>query len=115
MNIISELFTLLYMLPFIVIYAITKSETDTIRFKPEKAWYQTEFWLSEKDTKNRSWWLKYPLSFLWDGWHLLESIKIVCMLSIAAIGLGLVYYYAILFVISFYLIHGLIFEAFYQN
>ena len=107
--------TIIYMLLPLFCYAIAKSETDTIRFNPQKAWYQSEYWLSKKDVSKRSWLFKYPLSFMWDGWHLLESIKIICLYIIVGIALQLSVEYVALVVLTGYLINGLIFEYFYQN
>lgn len=55
-----------------IISAIAKSECDTIRFKPQQAWYQNDWWLGKRPLSQRNWWFKYPLSFAWDGWHLME-------------------------------------------
>ena len=107
--------TIIYMLLPLFCYAVAKSETDTIRFNPHKAWYQTDYWLSNKNTDNRGWWLKYPLSFMWDGWHLLESIKIICLYFIVGIALQLSAEYVALVVLMGYIVNGIIFEYFYQN
>ncbi len=97
------------------ISAVAKSECDTIMFDPKKAWFQTIYWLSKKDTSKRSWLFKYPLSFLWDGWHLLESIKIVCLYAIVGIGLQLSIEYVLLTILIGYVVNGCIFEYFFQN
>ena len=95
--------------------AIAKSETDTIRFKPLQAWFQSDYWLSRKDVAKRSWWFKYPLSFAWDGWHLMDTIRILCLCSIIIIHYGIIWYFAIPLIILLYAIHGIIFEIFYIN
>jgi len=101
-----------YLILFLfIISAIAKSETDTIKFKSNKAWLQSDFWLGKKDIKNRSWLFKYPLSFLWDGWHLVDSVRVLCLCSIVVLSLGIDYYYAI----ALYVMHGVIFETSYIN
>ena len=112
MLLINQIYLML--LPLFV-YAIAKSETDTIRFNPKKAWFKTEYWLSKKNISERSWLYKYPLSFMWDGWHLLESIKIVCLYAIVGVGLQLSIEYVLLTILIGYVVNGCIFEYFYQN
>lgn len=101
------------------ISAISKSECDTIRFKPEDAWYQTEFWLSNKDAKKRSKLFKYWLSFLWDGWHLMDSTRNTCLTIILLMPyiviFSIAWYWILLFIVLWYMIYGGIFELFYQN
>jgi len=96
------------------ISAIAKSE-----FKPEDAWYQTEFWLSNKDAKKRSKLFKYWLSFLWDGWHLMDSTRNTCLTIILLMPyiviFSIAWYWILLFIVLWYMIYGGIFELFYQN
>ena len=78
------------------ISAVAKSECDTIIFSPKKAWYQTKYWLSKKDITKRSWLFKYPLSFAWDGWHLMDSTRNTCLVLILLMP------YIVIFSIAYY-------------
>mgnify|MGYP007124157505 CR=1 FL=1 len=98
-----------------IISAIAKSETDTIRFKPLQAWFQSDFWLEKKDVTKRSWLFKYPLACLWGGWHGMDTVRILCLCSIIIIHYGIIWYFAIPLIILLYAIHGIIFEIFYIN
>lgn len=102
-----------------IVSAIAKSECDTIIFSPKKAWFQTDFWLGKKDLSKRSWLFKYPLSFLWDGWHLMDSTRNTCLVMIMLlpyiIMFSVAWYWVLLFIVLWYMIYGSIFELFYQN
>ena len=101
------------------ISAVAKSECDTIKFKPEMAWYQTDFWLGKKDLSKRSWLFKYPLSFAWDGWHLMDSTRNTCLVGVLLVPylviFNIAWYWILLLIILWYMIYGSIFELFYQN
>lgn len=101
------------------ISAVAKSECDTIKFNSKLAWYQTDFWLGKKDISKRSWWFKYPLSFMWDGWHLMDSTRNTCLVMIMlipyAILFSIAWYWVLLFTVLWYMIYGIVFEIFYQN
>jgi len=98
-----------------IISAIAKSECDTIKFTPHKAWFLTDYWLGKKDVSKRPWLYKYPLSFMWDGWHLMDSTRNVCLIIISLIWFSISWYWYVLLVIAGYILYGLVFELFYQN
>lgn len=98
-----------------IVSAVAKSECDTIRFTPYKAWSKSDFWLGKRNTKNRNWIFKYPLSFLWDGWHLMDSTRNVCFITICLLPLNLTWYWFTPAVVLGYATYGIIFEIFYQN
>ena len=101
------------------ISAVAKSECDTIRFKPHKAWYQNDWWLGKRPLSKRTWLFKYPLSFAWDGWHLMDSTRNTCLVLVMLIPYIIIFtiawYWVLLFVVLWYMIYGAIFEIFYQN
>lgn len=110
----------IFNLIFFIISAIAKSECDTIKDKKfNMIWFKTKYWESQKDTTKRSWLFKYPLSFMWDGWHLMDSTRNYCLSMIVLIPFILAYssswYFILGFSIILYVIYGLIFELFYQN
>lgn len=98
-----------------LISSIAKSECDTIKFNPHKAWYQSNFWLGKKDLTKRSWKYKYPLSFVWDGWHLMDSTRNTCYIIQIFLWFAIPYYWFIPLVVLSYVMYGLVFELFYQN
>ena len=104
---------------FFFISAIAKSECDTIKFKPKLAWYQTDYWLGYKDISKRNWWFKYPLSFAWDGWHLMDSTRNTCLCIVIIMPFvlyyGIMWYWVIGTVVLLYILYGIIFEIFYIN
>ena len=106
-------------LSLFLISAVAKSECDTIIFSPKKAWFQSEYWLSKKDITERSWLFKYPLSFLWDGWHLMDSTRNTCLVGVLLVPylviFNVAWYWIILLIIGLYMFYGTLFELFYQN
>jgi len=104
---------------FFVISSIAKSECDTIRFKPKMMWFKTEYWASNRDVTKRSWWFKYPLSFMWDGWHLMDSTRNTCLCIVIIMPFvlyyGIMWYWVIGTVVLLYILYGIIFEIFYIN
>ena len=106
-------------LSLFLISAVAKSECDTIIFSPKKAWFQSEYWLSKKDITERSWLFKYPLSFLWDGWHLCDSTRNTCLILVMLMPYIVIFtiawYWVLLFIVGWYMLYGGIFEVFYQN
>ena len=91
-----------------VLAAIFDSERDTIQYKPRMAWSQGKWWLGSnyliRELLMRSdeqWWkipayylLKYPFSFVINGWHLCKSTTIMLLMlpfSIYCSWIGLVF------------------------
>lgn len=104
----------------LIISAIAKSECDTIKDKKfDMIWFKTKYWESQKDTTKRSWLFKYPLSFCWDGWHLMDSTRNYCLSMIVLLpfilAFSLSWYIVLIFSILIYIMYGLIFELFYIN
>ena len=106
--------------------AILDSERDTIQYKPFKAWSQGKWWLTSNYLvrellmrSNDQWWvkpayylLKYPFSFIINGWHLCKSTTIVClMLPLAILN---PYFDWFWFVIASYVFYGFVFNVSYD-
>ncbi len=108
------------------ISAVLDSERDTIQYKPFKAWSQGKWWLGQnylvRELLMRSqsqWWVKpvyylvkYPFSFLNNGWHLCKSTSLVFLtLPLAIIN---PYFDWFWFVVAFYVYYGIIFNISYD-
>ena len=102
-------------MPFILIVsllvtsAIAKGLQDRINFKGN---FKSDWMVGAGKYKwsKRTWLLKYPLSFLSDGWHFMDAIRVMCLCILCILCTGLPIYWAI----GFYIIHGLIFEINYR-
>jgi hypothetical protein len=108
--------------------AIFDSERDTIQYKPFKAWSSSKWWLGEnylirkllaKSAGQYRWFIKplyylvkYPFSFLNNGWHLCKSTSLVFLiLPLAIINPYLDWFW---FVIAFYIYYGIVFNLSYD-
>jgi len=105
----------------LAIYFISKGMCDKIRYNPAKVLDNFEFikalwfkeWLLAKgdyQPKNRSWLLKYPFSFLSDGWHWFDSLRTLSVILIVIILLPLYWY----FIFIIWILGGLLFELIYN-
>ena len=116
----SDLIVLVSIISIIVSFVFS-GEMDTIRFKPDKAWLQSDFWLGKGkyDSKNRNWFLKYIGSMLSDGWHLCKFIRVYFILIPATflflILLGWNTSYFLLWNFITYTFGGMIFEISYSK
>lgn len=92
---------------------------DTIRFNPDNAWSQSDFWLGRGKyaPQNRTWFLKYIGSMLSGGWHLCKFVRIyfiVIPISILAMQYyGINIYWIPLFNFIPYVFGGMVFELSY--
>ena len=106
--------------------AILDSERDTIQYKPFKAWSGSKWWLEQNYLVRRllmqsqsQWWVKplyylvkYPFSFINNGWHFCKSSSLVLLiLPFAIINPYLDWY---LFVVAFYIYYGIVFNLSYD-
>lgn len=104
---------MLVVLSILIIHAIAKGLQDRIRFKglffdkPIDDWING---LGKYRWDKRTFWTKYPFSFLSDGWHLMDAIRVMSLCILVTILLGLPIWY----IIVFYIIHGIIFEITYN-
>jgi hypothetical protein len=88
----------------LLIAILANAEMD--RIKIGKGLFKGKFW-NENLWKNRNWFIKYPLSFLLDGWHLCKSIMVM---SYCLIITG-----NILYAIILYAVQGVIFNLIYHR
>ena len=108
------------------ISAVLDSERDTIQYKPRMAWSQGKWWLGSNYLirellmrSNGQWWvkpvyylLKYPFSFIINGWHLCKSTSIVClMLPLAVLNPFFDWFWVIT---ASYILYGIAFNFSYD-
>ena len=105
------------------ISAIAKGFCDAIRFHPSQFPFQSDWWLAKGDYawNNRTWLEMYLFSFVSDGWHFMDAVRIVSILLIIALLLVEIkklkkeidyweWFAVALFLIFGYIIHGSVFE-----
>ena len=92
---------------------IFNSEMDTIKFRPEKAWSQSEFWL--RNLWEVKWFRKTFGFFTLDGWHLCKGAMIYSFLFPAAFLITGNIFWAVLLDIPLMMFQGAIFELSYNN
>lgn len=104
---------MLVVLSILIIHAIAKGLQDRIRFKglffdkPIDDWING---LGKFSWDKRTFWTKYPFSFLSDGWHLMDAIRVMSL----CIALTLCTNLSIFWALIFYIAHGIIFEITYN-
>lgn len=111
----------------ISISAIAKAFCDSIQFHASKFPFQSDWWLGKGEYawNNRSLLEKYIFSFVSDGWHLFDAVRIVSLLLIVALLLTEYLFerdgndnnkgwMITLFALFGYIIHGSVFEIFYN-
>lgn len=71
----------------ITVSAIAKGFCDSIMFHPGNFLFQGDWWLANGNYawNNRSWLEKTIFSFISDGWHLFDAVRITSMLIIIAL------------------------------
>lgn len=117
----------------ISISAIAKAFCDSIQFHTSKFPFQSDWWLAKGEYawNNRSFLEMYFFSFISDGWHLFDAIRIVAFLAIVAVLLVKVTFKpleldedlltanepnynqglaVVLYILYGYIIHGSVFE-----
>ena len=96
----------------LILSAVAKAICDKINFLPALFPLSGNWWLAKGaySWDKRTFLIKYPFSFLADGWHFFDAVRVMSLSVVATIGLGLPFYFAILV----YAGHGLIFELVYK-
>lgn len=91
--------------------AVLDAQRDKIVYKPQSAWFSGKWWVTQnylvRELAGKPVWLwlvKYPFSFLINGWHLCKSLSLVCLLMIA---------FPWEVAILAYVLYGIIFNLFY--
>jgi len=103
---------MLVVLSILIIHAIAKGLQDRIKFKglffekPIDDWING---LGKYRWDKRTFWTKYPFSFLSDGWHLMDAIKVLSICMVIALYLDNIY-----LAIPLYIVSGIIFEITYN-
>lgn len=111
----------------ISISAVAKAVCDALKFHPASFPFQGNWWLGKGEYawNNRTFWEKYIFSFISDGWHLFDAIRITAMLLIISMLLVEIkvlkkdidryeWLAVTLFLLFAYIIHGSVFEIFYK-
>ncbi|MCZ7608916.1 MAG: hypothetical protein M5U17_02010 [Ignavibacterium sp.] len=67
--------------------AIAKGFCDSIKFHPDTFPFQSDWWFADGNFawNNRTWLEKTIFSFVSDGWHCFDAVRIVSLLVIAAL------------------------------
>lgn len=110
----------------IILSAVFDSERDTIEYKPFKAWFPWEWWLTSNYlirmilksdlpdwmVKILYYLFKYPLSFMINGWHFCKSLSLVFLfLPMAIFNPYFDWWYML---IAIYIAYGTIFNLSYD-
>jgi hypothetical protein len=71
----------------ITLSAISKGFCDSIKFHPGTFPFQGDWWLGKGEYlwSNRTWLETNVLSFVSDGWHLFDAVRIAALLLIVAL------------------------------
>lgn len=71
----------------ITLSAIAKGFCDSISFHPGAFPFQSDWWLArgEYAWNNRTWLEESIFSFISDGWHCFDAVRIVALLSLVAL------------------------------
>jgi hypothetical protein len=90
---------------FLFLLAIlANAEMD--RIKNKKGLFKSEWW-NNNLWENRNWFVKYPFSFLLDGWHFCKSIMLMSFCLLIAGN--------ILFAVILYTVFGIVFNLIYHR
>ena len=93
----------------LIISAIAKYFCDRIRFKGN---FKSDWMIGAGDYiwHKRTWWTKNVFSFVSDGWHFFDAVRVMSLCLIVCYALQIPAYLSIIV----YIIHGLIFETLYR-
>ena len=95
-----------------ILSAVAKAFCDKIKYRPNEFWFQTDWWLAKGKFAHdkRTWLTKNIFSFVSDGWHFVDAVRVMSLCIIVTIALQIDVYWCI----GFYIIHGLVFETLYK-
>jgi hypothetical protein len=91
----------------LLIAILANAEMD--RIKIGKGLIKGKYW-NENLWQDRNWFIKYPLSFLLDGWHLCKSIMVFSFSLIIALLIDNALYSLII-----YTVYGMFFNLIYHR
>jgi len=143
---LSELLTFAFFaVPGLMLAAFASSEMDTIHTRPQKAMIKSPWWLKNNwkrelfeqtlnemgnsplantlrwflKNKFRWWLLKYPFSFLIDGWHFCKAVMVFSVTLVVSVGMVLIADMSLIwvapFAIALYGFFGAVFNVGYDN
>ncbi len=109
------------MLLYFILYYVSKGVSDKIRYQPILAlqlfsfikisWFSDWLLIRGKFAHDkRNFWLKYPFSFVSDGWHFFDGLRNLALLLIIITALTLPLYW----VVILWAVGGGIFEIVYN-
>lgn len=95
-----------------ILSAISKAVCDKIQYQPSLFIFQSDWWLAKGKYAwdKRKWIEKYIFSFINDGWHLFDAIRVMSLCIVIVLCTNIPIYWAI----GLYVIHGIIFELTYK-
>lgn len=101
----------------LMLAALYNSQMQVMQWHPRNKplWYDHPWWTHREDFQNRNWWLNYPFSMFWDGWHYCEYICVYSMISMTAIWLSLVSVWTIFSPLLGYIVWGIIWNTSYDS
>ena len=96
------------MIALLIISAIAKGMCDRINFLGN---FKSDWMIGagKYHYTRRSFLMKYILSFISDGWHFFDAIRVFSLCMVIALYLDNIY-----LVIPLYIIHGVVFEILYR-
>lgn len=118
----------------LTISAVAKGFCDAIRFHASSFPFQGDWWLGKGEYawNNRTWLETYLFSFVSDGWHFMDAVRVVSMILLASLLLVEIWKKKIYneyeenridnnawlmvtgLVVGGYLYHGLVFELIFK-
>ena len=104
---------MLVVLSILIIHAIAKGLQDRIRFKG----FTYSDWMNGRGKfswDKRTFWTKYVFSFVSDGWHLMDAIRVMSLCILVAVNIPICQEYIIISSLLLYIVHGIIFEITYN-
>jgi len=71
----------------ITVSAIAKGFCDSIKFHPKTFPFKSDWWFGKGEYawNNRTWLEENALSFLSDGWHFMDAIRVISILLLVAL------------------------------
>ena len=103
---------MIWLILLFILSAVAKAICDKIQFQPSNAWFNSDWWLAKGDHSwdKRTWLTKNIFSFVSDGWHFFDAVRVMSLCIIVTLALQIdVYLY-----VGFYILHGVIFELLYR-
>lgn len=111
------IFDIIISLICLAVSGFFNGEMDTIKFKPQRAWFQNDWYIKAVNKKNVSWFRNTFLFFTLDGWHLIKCFRVAFFVVPVAIMINDLYGQSVLTFILFEILlimwQGIFFELSY--